>query len=798
MRESLAVQRNRFGRNMTAVIAVLGLGFSLVPVAPTAADAKDGGSVTSGGSGGGGSGSGGGNSGLAQGGGGSGSSGGGSGGGGGSSGGGGGSGGGSGSGGGISGGGGGGGGNNARSIRPLTGLLPPAPPPAAYSAIVRDSTALVALGKALFWDVQTASGNHQACASCHFHAGADTRTVNQLSPGVNVQPAADNTFGNAAGLTGSGAVAGPDYALSPADYPFHRLANVNDPNSAVLFDTNDVTSSQGAFQTTLVPPANNNAAGQHMTCTAAPGAPFAILVNGREINTRKVEPRNTPTNINAVFNFRNFWDGRANNTFNGVNPFGRRAIVADPTARVFTTNGANPTAEPLLLNNMSAASQATGPVLSVFEMACANETFPALGRSLMGQRVLQTQPVSATDSVFSKLPIGGIVTGGQGLTVTYRQLVHAAFQPAYWQDAHYYAVNPTTGQISHVADATKGYLIDELDFSMFFGMAIDAYERTLISDQSPFDTGTMSAEAVAGEGVFTGKANCVACHDGPLFSKATTFQGDTAFQPILGMQMSSGNNALYDAGFYNIGVRPAFEDRGVGNVDAYNNPLSFTRQYVLSPGTTTIGIDRFSVACGTNSGNCGQLPTTGLAQSQRVAVDGSFKVPSLRNVALTPPYFHNGGQKSLTDVVAFYNRGGDRRSLANGDTTGTGPLGRPVATAVPIGPNMGGSNMDPEVKSLSLNPQQSAQIVAFLQALTDPRVACHMAPFDHPGLTVANGQLRKDTDNNGRADDVPSTIREVGAGGYDHCSVLFPRLNSGDLFTSSPAFDAMKTWTTAP
>ena len=63
--------------------------------------------------------------------------------------------------------------------------------------------------------------------------------------------------------------------------------------------------------------------------------------------------------------------------------------------------------------------------------------------------------------------------------------------------------------------------------------------------------------------------------------------------------------------------------------------------------------------------------------------------------------------------------------------------------------------MDPEVKSLSLNPQQSAQIVAFLQALTDPRVACHMAPFDHPGLTVANGQLRKDTDNNGNADDVP-------------------------------------------
>ncbi len=450
-----------------------------------------------------------------------------------------------------------------------------------------------------------------------------------------------------------------------------------------------------------------------------------------------------------------------------------------------------------MLNNMSAASQATGPVLSTFEMACANETFSTLGRSLMGQRVLQTQTVSATDSVFAKMPVGSIASGGVGLSVTYRQLVHAAFQPAYWQDAHYYAVNPTTGAISRVADATKGYQIDELDFSMFFGMAIDAYERTLISDQSPFDTGTMSADAVAGEGVFTGKANCVACHDGPLFSKATTFQGDTTFQAILDMQMAEGNNALYDAGFYNIGVRPTFEDRGVGNVDGYNNPLSFTRQYVLSPGTTGVGVDRFAAGCTTSSGGCTPLPTTGLAQ-QRVAVDGSFKVPSLRNVALTPPYFHNGGQKSLADVIAFYNRGGDRQTLANGDTSGTGALGRPVATSVPITSGMGGSNADPNVKPLSLNPQQSAQLVAFLQALTDPRVACHMAPFDHPGLTVANGQLAKDTDKNGNADDVSSVIREVGAGGYDHCSVLFTRLNSGDLFTSSPAFDAMKSWATVP
>ena len=45
------MERNRIGRNVTAVIAVLGLGFSLAPVLPIAADAKDGGSVTQGGGG---------------------------------------------------------------------------------------------------------------------------------------------------------------------------------------------------------------------------------------------------------------------------------------------------------------------------------------------------------------------------------------------------------------------------------------------------------------------------------------------------------------------------------------------------------------------------------------------------------------------------------------------------------------------------------------------------------------------------------------------------------------------------
>ena len=61
-------------------------------------------------------------------------------------------------------------------------------------------------------------------------------------------------------------------------------------------------------------------------CTAESPDPIGFHVNGT--NVRRVEPRNTPTTINAAFNHRNFWDGRANNIFNGVDPNGQRNTAA--------------------------------------------------------------------------------------------------------------------------------------------------------------------------------------------------------------------------------------------------------------------------------------------------------------------------------------------------------------------------------------------------------------------------------------------------------------------------------------
>src|SRR6476646_4294412 len=55
------------------------------------------------------------------------------------------------------------------------------PQPTNLSQYVRDPGALVVLGKAFFWDMQLGSDGRTACATCHFHAGADHRMQNQLS-----------------------------------------------------------------------------------------------------------------------------------------------------------------------------------------------------------------------------------------------------------------------------------------------------------------------------------------------------------------------------------------------------------------------------------------------------------------------------------------------------------------------------------------------------------------------------------------------------------------------------------------
>lgn len=628
---------------------------------------------------------------------------------------------------------------------PGTGSLQgvPVPLPQALDTVIKNRPKAIALGKALFWDKQAGSDG-QACASCHFHAGADNRTKNQLNPGMRAVPS-DTIFQPT--RTGSG---GPNYQLKAGDYPFHVLTDPLDRNSAVVFDSTDVTSSQGALGGTF---------GQFFGLSSEACAletEGVFQVNGKL--TRKVPPRNTPSTINAVFQFRSFWDGRANNHFNGVNPFGRR----DPNARILVRQGDGTVAPEVLdFENAALASQAVGPLTNDTEVSCSNRTFKMVGRKLFTQipRPLFGQKVELDDSV-----LGPYADAGHGLKpgVTYPALIQDAFHDKYWLAPGY--------------ASAEGYTLMEENFSMFWGLAIMLYESTLISDQSPFDGfvgtvavangimntatppnfGALTPQQVNGMIVFVGKGKCVACHKGPDFTGAgLNLQfAQTINQESVVERMFMGDThlAIYDNGFYNIGVVPASRDLGVGADDPFGHPLSFARQLKQLTAGQSVP-DPFLVnPCMFDANPC--LPVQD--PHTRDAVDGAFKTPGLRNVELTGPYMHDGSLATLEQVVEFYNRGGNRRGPLTGDSTG-----------FDHSPQWGNntSNLDVDIQPLGLTTQEMADLVAFLKSLTDERVHCEKAPFDHPALANFNGHSALDANNDGKLDDLIVRLPSVGAGG---------------------------------
>jgi cytochrome c peroxidase len=198
------------------------------------------------------------------------------------------------------------------------------------------------------------------------------------------------------------------------------------------------------------------------------------------------------------------------------------------------------------------------------------------------------------------------------------------------------------------------------------GKAIAAYERLLISAGSRFDTyveglrtgdpaktAALSLAAARGLKLFVGAANCGACHTGP---------------------------ALSDGEFHNLGLPllPGREpDRG------------------RAAGMTLLRADVFNAAgrfSDDPSGPAGQR--LGFLPSAEAEL-GAFKTPSLRNLALTAPYMHDGRFATLPEVLEFY---------AQGKAASHGPL---------LGTRDANLSLVPR-----LTPDQRADLLAFLLALT--------------------------------------------------------------------------------
>jgi len=378
--------------------------------------------------------------------------------------------------------------SQAAGLAPLNSVQVPLPD---LTGFVIDNTAAIRLGKALFWDMQAGGDGIQACASCHFQAGEDVRSRNTLNPGPN-------------GLLD---IVGADERLIRADFP---LVDTN---------TDDIVGSQGIAKMVF----NGLSGVPKDDCTEVTDPVF----NKDGINVRQVTGRNAPSVINAVYNFRSFWDGRANNVFNGVNPNG----PTDP-AQVLQVIGDTVIPVTVAIPNASMASQATGPPMSPVEMTCAGRTFPDIGQKLLNLRPLRRQMVDPTDSV-----LGGLSRAPeQGLSTTYGAMIQAAFDPKWWDSPQ---------QID-------GHTVMENNFSLFWGLSIMLYEATLVSDDTPLDrfllgdTAALTPRQKKGMELFGGTARCHQCHGRAEMTEATVSQ--------------STDDPLN--GFFNIGVAPTAEDGG--------------------------------------------------------------------------------------------------------------------------------------------------------------------------------------------------------------------------------------------
>jgi cytochrome c peroxidase len=185
------------------------------------------------------------------------------------------------------------------------------------------------------------------------------------------------------------------------------------------------------------------------------------------------------------------------------------------------------------------------------------------------------------------------------------------------------------------------------------GMALASYERTLVSANSAFDRwyfgkqeDALTAAAKRGFRLFDGKAGCSRCHS------------------------IGARHALFtDNGMHNTGI---------GYQATFDTPS--TRTVPVAPGESVT----VATAMPGKPGDLGRYEVT-----QDPADRWKYKTPSLRNVALTQPYMHDGSISSLREVVEFYNTGG-----------------------------VAHRNLDPLIGPLSLASDEMDDLVAFLVSLT--------------------------------------------------------------------------------
>jgi cytochrome c peroxidase len=677
-------------------------------------------------------------------------------------------------------------------IPPVPGLLDGSDP------IVIDKAKAIALGKALFWDVNVGSDG-VACGSCHFNAGADRRIKNQVNPGQKSIDSSPNSTAQTFEQLPSGASSGgQNYTMTTSDFPTLRYTDPLIKGSGVSFITDDVVGSGGTFSGDFS--GTSKFTGKDDQCARAADPVFHIGATG----TRLVAARNAPTVINAVFNYRNFWDGRANNIYNGFSPWGER----DTNNGLWLKTGAR-TVIPyrLHLQNSSLASQSMGPPLNNAEMSCNQRKWPNIGRKLLLRQPLQNQNVHYEDSVLGAYSLSSSGNLKPGMNTTYKRLVMQAFNSKYWSFSGAVPIAVTSSQAP--------YNQMEANFSMFFGLALQLYESSLISDQSPFDLSPRNPINFEPTWQGMGKTqneidvltlgfqtfsldHCNLCHAGPAFTSAAialnsalvTPTADAYYGPddfpipyglnalgdgqggaaagisqyvnVVTRDTTLSESKLMDFGFTNTGVNDPNADPGLAGLDDFGNPLSYSDQYVqyllgnysaiLDPGVNTVRSCDFLISLAVNfSGNS----NTKFTSTDGIQLDGSREnnlrgqncyatgyIPTISaaNTALSAA----PAKLSIAKQAAFKVPG-----LRNIELTGPYMHNGSMATLEQVMEfyTRKGNFDNPDIHRLMSNlflagdPDGRAALMAFLKTLTDDRVRYEKAPFDHPEISIPNGHI---------------------------------------------------------
>ncbi len=195
--------------------------------------------------------------------------------------------------------------------------------------------------------------------------------------------------------------------------------------------------------------------------------------------------------------------------------------------------------------------------------------------------------------------------------------------------------------------------------------AIASFERTIIGGGSPYDRyhydgddKAISDSAKRGEVLFFSEAlSCFRCHGGFNFSDATDFEGRRESPP-----------EFHNTGLYNLAGTLSYP---AANTGIYEH-------------------------------------------TQHLADVGKFKAPTLRNVALTAPYMHDGSIATLEGVLDHYSAGG--RTIVDSPYAGDGSRN---------------PNKDPLIRGFPLTPQDRADLIALLESLTDEEIT-HGPQFGNP------------------------------------------------------------------